>query len=641
MTDLPPIETLRHLLARLKANDIAWFGDRYRAGDLAWLQPLLPAGDYDELGRKVEAGDLNYLRVRLARLEIPGVTMFSSLTALGGTVGATATGAVVGAEPEPERRPGRFLWVIPFLLLAAVLMGFGLSRCGDGTSPSGAAAGGDTTIAGAQDTVAANDTSASASPSAATMVRTLESAGNFTVLTSLLDVTDLTTTLEGSGPFTLFAPTDDAFAKLPTEELAVLRDPSNADQLARVMRYHVVAGAKKAAQLTTGDMDTVDGARLAVFVDGGRVTLNGDTEVTATDLIAVNGVIHVIDSVLIPADLEALQGAEAATVQLGDDAFGPTTLAGAATTTASPADVNAALQLPRFSTLNAALRVSGVIPTLQGSGPFTVFAPSNEAFAKVPAEVMTALLLPANQTVLAKVLSNHVVAGRLGITDLGPGKLTTLEGSTLDIAPLESRPAVKVNDGTVEGPDIVAGNGIIHTIDTVLLPADVDLSTLVTNTDAAAAAGSTVPGASTPVVSTTSRPTTSRPTTSVPATTVPPSTAVPVTTVAVPESLTVYFRTGSARLDTAATAKITGALAALRSLPGGSRVKIVGHADAQGNAAANTALSISRADTVKAALEKALGADAAGLTFDVSAVGSAQPDVDLAKSRKVTIEIQP
>ena len=640
MTDLPPIETLRHLLARLKANDIAWFGDRYRAGDLAWLQPLLPAGDYDELGRKVEAGDLNYLRVRLARLEIPGVTMFSSLTALGGTVGAAATGAVVAAEPEPERRPGRFLWAIPFLLLAAILMGFGLSRCGDGTSPSGAATSGDTTIAGAQDTVAANDTSASASPSAATLVKTLESAGNFTVLTSLLDVTDLTTTLEGTGPFTLFAPTDDAFAKLPAEDLAVLRDPRNADQLARVMRYHVVAGAKKAAQLTTGDVVTLDGATLAVFVDGGRVTLNADTDVTATDLIAVNGVIHVIDSVLIPADLEALQGTDA-TVQLGDDAFGPTTIAGAATTTASPADVNAALQLPRFSTLNAALRVSGVIPTLQGSGPFTVFAPSNEAFAKVPAEVMAALLLPANRTVLAKVLSNHVVAGRLGITDLGPGKLTTLEGSTLDIAPLDSRPAVKVNDGTVEGPEIVAGNGVIHTIDTVLLPADVDLSTLVTNTDAGAAAGSTVPGASAPTGSTTSLPATSLPATSLPTTSVPPSTAVPVTTVAVPEGLTVYFRTGSARLDAAATAKINGALAALRSLPGGSTVKIVGHADAQGNAAANTALSISRADNVKAALEKALGADATELTFDVSAVGSDQPDVDLAKSRKVTIEIQP
>ena len=243
----------------------------------------------------------------------------------------------------------------------------------------------------------------------------------------------------------------------------------------------------------------------------------------------------------------------------------------------------------------------------------------------MPAPVLSALLLPANKATLVKVLSNHVVAGRLGVADLGPGQLTTLEGTTLTINPLDSKPGFKVNDGLANGPEIPAANGIVHAVDTVLIPADVDLSTLVTGDGGADGTASTVAVPSTVLTSTTV----------IPATTVTP------TTVAVPEGLTVYFGSGSARLDVAATTKITGAVPTLAALAAGSTVKIVGHADVQGNADANKALSISRANNVKQALQSALGADASNITFDVSAVGSSQPEADLAKSRRVTIEIQP
>ena len=624
MIDLPPIETLRHLLARLKANDIAWFGDRYRSGDLAWLQDRLPAGDYVELGRRLEAGDLNFLRLRLSKLDLAGITLFHNLVPMGGTVGPFATGPIGEPEPEPERRRS-YLWLAPFLLLAAVLMGFGLSKCGNGTDGSPMPTS-DSTV---DSTVDLNSDTTVVATEPTSLLTTLKSAGNFTILTDLVRMAGLTDTLNGTGPFTIFAPTDDAFAKLDPAEVKLLQDPRNDAQLARVLKYHVVSGAKNAASLRTGKLKTVDGASISLTVDAGAVTINGDSAVTASDIIASNGLIHVVDTVLTPADLTALVGGSNTA---GSTITSPGTTTSSATTssvTTVPRDVTVPLQDPQFSTLNAAFSAAAMTTSLQGPGPFTVFAPTNDAFAKVPAPVLLALLLPANKAILIKVLSNHVVAGRLGVSDLGPGKLTTLEGASLDIQPLDSKPGFRVNDGFASGPEVPASNGIVHAVDTVLIPADVDLSTLVTGTDGTGGADGT---ASTVAIPSTLMPST---------TAVAAVTTVISATVVVPEGLTVYFGSGSARFDSAATAKIRAAAPTLAALSAGSKVKIVGHADVQGNADANKALSILRANNVKNALESVLGADASKITFDVSAVGSTQPEADLAKSRRVTIEIQP
>jgi uncharacterized surface protein with fasciclin (FAS1) repeats len=254
---------------------------------------------------------------------------------------------------------------------------------------------------------------------------------------------------------------------------------------------------------------------------------------------------------------------------------------------AKPIPVVAA-EAGNFTKLTAAIEAAGLKDTLMGEGKFTVFAPTDDAFAKLPAGVLDALLKPENKDTLAKVLTYHVVSGETFAKDITAGTVPTVEGDTISL----SVDPVKVNDATVITPDIPASNGVVHAIDTVLLPPGLDLGSLV---------------------------------------------AAPAT----PESLTVYFANASSAIDGETQAKIDGAVAQLKSLPAGTKVKIVGHASTRGNPEQNRALSIARANNVKDDLVKGLGADASKIEFSVDAKGDTEPDVDEAKSRKVTIEIQP
>jgi uncharacterized surface protein with fasciclin (FAS1) repeats len=128
-----------------------------------------------------------------------------------------------------------------------------------------------------------------------------------------------------------------------------------------------------------------------------------------------------------------------------------------------------------FSTLVAALSAAGLVETLQGEGPFTVFAPNDEAFAALPAGLLEKLLLPENIAVLTSILTYHVVAGKVMSTDVTTGDAATVEGSTLA---LDTMSGVMVNDATVIGADVEASNGVIHVIDKVLVPPTVDLASL-------------------------------------------------------------------------------------------------------------------------------------------------------------------
>ena len=128
-----------------------------------------------------------------------------------------------------------------------------------------------------------------------------------------------------------------------------------------------------------------------------------------------------------------------------------------------------------FSTLVAALSAAGLVETLQGEGPFTVFAPNDEAFAALPAGLLEKLLLPENIAVLTSILTYHVVAGKVMSTDVTTGDAATVEGSTLA---LDTMSGVMVNDATVIAADIEASNGVIHVIDKVLVPPTVDLASL-------------------------------------------------------------------------------------------------------------------------------------------------------------------
>ncbi|MEY3413536.1 MAG: hypothetical protein RJA79_411 [Actinomycetota bacterium] len=128
-----------------------------------------------------------------------------------------------------------------------------------------------------------------------------------------------------------------------------------------------------------------------------------------------------------------------------------------------------------FSTLVAALTAGGLVETLQGAGPFTVFAPTDAAFAALPAGLLEKLLLPENKDVLVSILTYHVVPGMVMSADIMAGDVATVEGSNVK---LDTAYGVKVNDATVTTADVAASNGVIHVIDAVIVPPTVDLAKL-------------------------------------------------------------------------------------------------------------------------------------------------------------------
>lgn len=141
-----------------------------------------------------------------------------------------------------------------------------------------------------------------------------------------------------------------------------------------------------------------------------------------------------------------------------------------------PGDIVAiASETAGFSTLVAALTAANLVETLQGPGPFTVFAPTDEAFAALPAGLLDKLLLPENVAVLTSILTYHVVSGKVMSTDVMAGDVPSVEGSNITLG---TTGGVQVNDATVVSADIEASNGVIHVIDKVLVPPTVDLASL-------------------------------------------------------------------------------------------------------------------------------------------------------------------
>merc|ERR1712166_633798 len=268
-------------------------------------------------------------------------------------------------------------------------------------------------------------------------------------LVTALKAGALVDTLSGEGPFTVFAPTNEAFAKLSASILAHLLDPANVKELDAVLEYHVVAGAAVFSNyLTDGEtIKTVEGQNVTVSIYNGRVFIN-NALVTTADVAASNGVIHIIDTVL--------------------------KMPPAPAPPASKNIVEVAAASADFSTLVTALKAGGLVDYLSAKGPFTVFAPTNEAFAKLPAATLTHLLDPANMKELDALLEYHVVSGVAAfVKDLKDEELIkTVEGDDVSIrvnpyGPDE--PAVVINIGsTVVYADIAASNGVIHGIDTVL-----------------------------------------------------------------------------------------------------------------------------------------------------------------------------
>ena len=138
--------------------------------------------------------------------------------------------------------------------------------------------------------------------------------------------------------------------------------------------------------------------------------------------------------------------------------------------------VDVAVATEGFSTLVAAVTAADLAETLSGMGPFTVFAPTDDAFAALPAGVLDALLLPENKEVLVKILTYHVVPASVLAADVADGDVATVEGQTVKLSTADG---VTVNGAKVVIADVLASNGVIHAIDAVLVPADVDVAALV------------------------------------------------------------------------------------------------------------------------------------------------------------------
>ncbi|MBK7789232.1 MAG: fasciclin domain-containing protein [Saprospiraceae bacterium] len=254
-----------------------------------------------------------------------------------------------------------------------------------------------------------------------------------TTLVAAVSAAGLVSTLQGDGPFTVFAPTDAAFAALPAGTIeALLADPQGA--LADILLYHTVGANALSSGIANGQfIKTINGKSVSVKINADGVFIN-NAKVTVADVIADNGVVHVIDAVILP----------------------PSTV------------VDIALNSPVHTTLVAAVSAAGLVSTLQGGGPFTVFAPTDAAFAALPAGTIEALLADP-QGLLTQILLYHAVAGEALSSDLSNGQtIATINGKEITVT--INADGVFINNAKVTVADLLADNGVVHVIDAVLLP---------------------------------------------------------------------------------------------------------------------------------------------------------------------------
>ena len=289
-------------------------------------------------------------------------------------------------------------------------------------------------------TLVACDEESMMEPTQSDIVDTAVAAGSFETLVAAVQAAGLVETLKGPGPFTVFAPTDEAFAALPAGTVESLLLPENLDQLTAILTYHVVADELLAADVLGMTMiETVQGQSLDVSLVEGAPFVDA-AQIIDTDIETSNGVIHVIDSVLLPEEMAAEMDI-----------------------------VDTAAAAGSFNTLIAAVQAAGLEATLRGPGPFTVFAPTDAAFAALPAGTVETLLMPENIDQLISILTYHVVADELLATDvLGMTMIETVQGQSLDVSLVDGAPFVDAAE--IVGTDILTSNGVIHVIDSVLLP---------------------------------------------------------------------------------------------------------------------------------------------------------------------------
>jgi transforming growth factor-beta-induced protein len=259
---------------------------------------------------------------------------------------------------------------------------------------------------------------------------------NFSILVAALTKAGLAGTLQGDGPFTVFAPTNAAFASLLADLGISSLDDLSAETLKPILLYHVLGGKVLSTDLTSGYVSTLssgpDQTKISLEVDKQNVRLNGSSSITTADIMASNGVIHVIDKVLLP-----------------------------------PTVVGLAINNPDFSILVEAVVKADLAGTLNGTGPFTVFAPTNEAFEALFMQLGVSGIADLTKDQLTPILLYHVVSGNVLSTQLTTGDVNTLNGSlSVNVgSSVTLNGSIKVLVADVQGT-----NGVVHAIDKVLLP---------------------------------------------------------------------------------------------------------------------------------------------------------------------------
>ncbi|MDO8364133.1 MAG: fasciclin domain-containing protein, partial [Actinomycetota bacterium] len=253
----------------------------------------------------------------------------------------------------------------------------------------------------------------------------------FTELAGLAVDAGLVQALRG-GPFTVFAPTDAAFAKLPLPILHYVQDQeAETGLLTTVLKHHIVEGAITPEQLAAGELTSLAGTTLAVTEVGGQFYVEG--HLVGAGVEATNGYVYVMDDVMVPA--------------LGDI-------------------IDVATTLPGFETLAALVTQAELIETLKGDGPFTVFAPHDSAFEKVPQAILDTVA--GDAATLATVLTYHVVPGALTTDMLVEGPLMTVAGVKLTVTKVDG--VTYVDGNAIAVSNVRATNGVIHVLTDVMVP---------------------------------------------------------------------------------------------------------------------------------------------------------------------------
>jgi len=282
---------------------------------------------------------------------------------------------------------------------------------------------------------------------AQTVVDIIVGSADHDTLEAAVIAAGLNDDLSAEGPFTVFAPTDDAFKALPAGVLeALLLDPTGV--LAELLLYHVASGSVTSGSLTNGQViTTLQGETVTVTISGEGVFIN-NAKVTGADIHGTNGVVHVVDAVIVPQ----------------------------VTTVFDIISVS-----PEHTTLATAIVAAELDDDLSGAGPFTVFAPTDDAFAALPAGTVEALLEdPTGE--LASILLYHVASGKVMSGDLTDGQVvTTLNGKKVEVTINEE--GVFINDAQVILADLEAENGVVHVIDAVLLPPAVTVVDIIVDSE--------------------------------------------------------------------------------------------------------------------------------------------------------------